>query len=118
MTDQERRRIAWAVTALWEGSKDVDRAWSFLFRIRDGVHERSPKTMTDCNRYPIITLARVFVTCSACNYDLPSPDGKQDWTLEEVLAVENKSDHSECPMCPECGEFLTVILPEAVEVVG
>lgn len=68
------------------------------------------------NTYAKINLSRVFVTCPICGTDIRSPSRQEDWTLAEVLTVENVTEHSECPMCHECGEFLVVVLPEMLEV--
>jgi hypothetical protein len=63
-----------------------------------------------------ISLACVFVTCPKCHSDLPSPAGQADWTLDEVQLAVNKSAEGDGPRCPECGQVLTVTLPEVVEV--
>jgi hypothetical protein len=74
---------------------------------------------TNLPRPAILTIAALFVTCPGCSHDAPisTPDGDTTaWSLDNLADYDGETDRTVLPRCPECGQPLTIRLPNSLPV--
>lgn len=71
------------------------------------------------NRRAVIEIAKLAVSCPECGRRLGVNGTRHvlEWTPQQISEMEGVEEHDRCPMCPECGEFLTIIVPDRLDPV-
>jgi hypothetical protein len=67
----------------------------------------------------ILTIAALFVTCPGCSNDIAISDCEvdaPDWSLAHLAEYDGETDQSVLPVCPECGQMVTINLPKSLPV--